>query len=86
MVTLHDGVPVPKVIDFGIAKTTQQELTDKTIHTLFQQFISRAGVALLKRMEDAGDVAHAASPDINKLRGVEQRPAEVRQAVFPRPL
>src|SRR4051812_30295132 len=28
LVTLHDGVPVPKVIDFGIAKATQQELTD----------------------------------------------------------
>jgi hypothetical protein len=27
LVTLHDGVPVPKVIDFGIAKATQQELT-----------------------------------------------------------
>jgi WD40 repeat protein len=39
LVTLHDGVPVPKVIDFGIAKATQQELTDKTIHTQFQQFI-----------------------------------------------
>ena len=23
LVTLHDGVPVPKVIDFGIAKATQ---------------------------------------------------------------
>src|SRR5262245_51749445 len=33
LVTLHDGVPVPKVIDFGIAKATQGELTDKTIHT-----------------------------------------------------
>jgi WD40 repeat protein len=39
LVTLHDGVPVPKIIDFGIAKATQRELTDKTIHTLFQQFI-----------------------------------------------
>ena len=39
LVTLHDGVPVPKVIDFGIAKATQGELTDKTIHTQFQQFI-----------------------------------------------
>ena len=29
LVTLHDGVPVPKVIDFGIAKATQQELTEK---------------------------------------------------------
>src|SRR5262249_15141369 len=31
LVTLHDGVPVPKVIDFGIAKATQGDLTDKTI-------------------------------------------------------
>ena len=38
-VTLHDGVPVPKVIDFGIAKATQQPLTDKTIFTRFQQFM-----------------------------------------------
>ena len=33
LVTLHDGVPVPKVIDFGIAKATQGELTDKTLFT-----------------------------------------------------
>jgi eukaryotic-like serine/threonine-protein kinase len=39
LVTLHDGVPVPKVIDFGIAKATQQPLTDKTMFTAFQQFI-----------------------------------------------
>src|SRR5438045_3864729 len=39
LVTLHDGVPVPKVIDFGIAKATQQELTDKTVFTQFQQFM-----------------------------------------------
>ncbi len=37
--TLHDGVPVPKVIDFGIAKATQGDLTDKTIYTQFQQFV-----------------------------------------------
>ena len=39
LVTLHDGVPVPKVIDFGIAKAPQGELTDKTVFTQFQQFI-----------------------------------------------
>jgi WD40 repeat protein/tRNA A-37 threonylcarbamoyl transferase component Bud32 len=39
LVTLHDGVPVPKVIDFGIAKATQQELTDKTVFTQFRQFL-----------------------------------------------
>ncbi|MCZ2398791.1 MAG: serine/threonine-protein kinase [Phycisphaerae bacterium] len=39
LVTLHDGVPVPKVIDFGIAKATSQRLTDKTLFTEFKQFI-----------------------------------------------
>jgi WD40 repeat protein/serine/threonine protein kinase len=39
LVTLHDGVPVPKVIDFGIAKATEQRLTDKTLFTEFQSFI-----------------------------------------------
>ena len=40
LVTLHDGVPVPKVIDFGIAKsTTNLRLTDKTIYTAIDQFI-----------------------------------------------
>src|SRR6202162_102683 len=29
LVTLHDGVPVPKVIDFGIAKATSHRLTEK---------------------------------------------------------
>jgi hypothetical protein len=36
----HDGVPVPKVIDFGIAKaTTDQPLTDKTLFTALEQFV-----------------------------------------------
>ncbi len=39
MVTLHDGKPVPKVIDFGIAKATNRELTDKTLFTEYRQFI-----------------------------------------------
>ncbi len=35
-----DGVPMPKIIDFGIAKaTTGQPLTDKTVFTEFEQFI-----------------------------------------------
>ena len=33
LVTLHDGVPVPKVIDFGIAKAIHQELTSQTMAT-----------------------------------------------------
>ncbi len=39
LVTVNDGVPVPKVIDFGIAKATGQRLTDKTFFTAFQQII-----------------------------------------------
>jgi tetratricopeptide (TPR) repeat protein len=39
LVTLHDGVPVPKVIDFGIAKATEQPLTEKTVFTAFGQFM-----------------------------------------------
>jgi serine/threonine protein kinase/Tfp pilus assembly protein PilF len=39
LVTMRDGVPVPKVIDFGIAKATQGKLTDRTLFTAFEQFI-----------------------------------------------
>jgi len=39
LVTLHDGVPVPKVIDFGIAKATEGRLTDATVYTHLHQFI-----------------------------------------------
>ncbi len=39
LVTLHDHRGVPKVIDFGVAKATQQELTEKTIFTRFNEFI-----------------------------------------------
>jgi tetratricopeptide (TPR) repeat protein len=39
LVTVNDGRPVPKVIDFGIAKATQGRLTDQTVYTAFEQFI-----------------------------------------------
>jgi serine/threonine protein kinase/WD40 repeat protein len=40
LVALHENAPVPKVIDFGIAKaTTDQRLTDKTLFTAFEQFV-----------------------------------------------
>jgi serine/threonine protein kinase/tetratricopeptide (TPR) repeat protein len=39
LVTLHDGRPVPKVIDFGIAKALNQRLTEKTIFTRYSQMI-----------------------------------------------
>jgi eukaryotic-like serine/threonine-protein kinase len=39
LVAMQDGVPVPKVIDFGIAKATEQRLTDKTFFTAMGDFI-----------------------------------------------
>ena len=39
LVTLHDGVPVPKVIDFGVAKATNQKLTEKTLFTNYSTMI-----------------------------------------------
>jgi serine/threonine protein kinase len=39
MVTSHDGKPVPKIIDFGIAKAINQRLTEKTLFTRYAQII-----------------------------------------------
>ncbi|MBL9207371.1 MAG: serine/threonine protein kinase, partial [Opitutaceae bacterium] len=39
LVTLHDSRPVPMVIDFGVAKATNQRLTEKTLFTRFATMI-----------------------------------------------
>ncbi|MEW6156363.1 MAG: serine/threonine-protein kinase, partial [Verrucomicrobiota bacterium] len=39
LVTMQDGKPVPKVIDFGIAKAIEEPLTEKTVLTNFHAFI-----------------------------------------------
>jgi serine/threonine protein kinase len=39
LVALHDDKPVPKVIDFGVAKATGTPLTEKTLHTGFEQVV-----------------------------------------------
>jgi len=55
LVTLHDGAPVPKVIDFGIAKaTTGQPLTDKTVFTAFEQFIGTPAYMSPEQAEMSG--------------------------------
>jgi eukaryotic-like serine/threonine-protein kinase len=54
LVTLHDGVPVPKVIDFGIAKATQAELTELTIYTQHQQFIGTPAYMSPEQAEMSG--------------------------------
>src|SRR6266702_3581939 len=55
LVTLHDGVPIPKVIDFGIAKaTTDVRLTDKTMFTRFEQFIGTPAYMSPEQAEMSG--------------------------------
>ena len=54
LVTLHDGVPVPKVIDFGIAKATQGELTDQTVYTQYLQFIGTPAYMSPEQAEVSG--------------------------------
>src|SRR5438128_2156201 len=55
LVTMHDGVPVPKVIDFGIAKaTTDQRLTDKTLFTAFEQFMGTPAYMSPEQAEISG--------------------------------
>jgi serine/threonine protein kinase/tetratricopeptide (TPR) repeat protein len=39
LVAVQDGEPVPKVIDFGIAKATEERLTDKTLFTAYAQLV-----------------------------------------------
>jgi serine/threonine protein kinase/tetratricopeptide (TPR) repeat protein len=39
LVTSHDGTPVVKVIDFGVAKAIGHQLTDKTVYTQLTQLV-----------------------------------------------
>lgn len=54
LVTLHDSGPVPKVIDFGIAKATSQRLTDKTLFTGFQEFMGTPEYMSPDQVETSG--------------------------------
>jgi len=54
MVTLHDGTPVPKVIDFGIAKATNQRLTEKTVFTRYAQMIGTPAYMSPEQAEFSG--------------------------------
>jgi serine/threonine protein kinase len=54
LVTLHDGLPVPKVIDFGIAKATEGCLIDQTLFTAFEQFIGTPAYMSPEQAEMSG--------------------------------
>jgi serine/threonine protein kinase/tetratricopeptide (TPR) repeat protein len=51
LVSQHDGAPVVKVIDFGVAKAVGQQLTDRTVYTHLRQMI---GTPLYMSPEQAG--------------------------------
>ena len=54
LVTLHDGVPVVKVIDFGVSKATVQKLTEKTLFTAFGQMIGTPAYMSPEQAEMSG--------------------------------
>ena len=54
IVTLHDGVPMPKIIDFGIAKATEAQLTEKTLFTQFHTFLGTPAYTSPEQMEMSG--------------------------------
>jgi serine/threonine protein kinase/dienelactone hydrolase len=54
MVTLHDGEPVVKVIDFGISKAIGQQLTEKTMFTAYGQMIGTPAYMSPEQAETSG--------------------------------
>jgi WD40 repeat protein len=87
LVTLHDGVAVPKVIDFGIAKATAGRLTDNTLFTAFEQFI---GTVLAVAISPDGDSTISGAKDgevllwknaaVQPIEGRRMLPAHVLSA------
>jgi serine/threonine protein kinase len=54
LVALHDGIPVPKVIDFGIAKAISGRLTDDPAVTLQGQFVGTPAYMSPEQAEMSG--------------------------------
>lgn len=54
MVTLHDGRPVVKVIDFGVSKALSQRLTEKSIYTAYGQMIGTPAYMSPEQAEMSG--------------------------------
>ena len=54
MVTLHDGAPVPKVIDFGIAKALDRPLTTETLFTRYGDMVGTPQYMSPEQAEKSG--------------------------------
>ena len=66
MVTRHEGQPVPKVIDFGIAKAINQKLTEKTLFTRYAHIIGTPAY-MSPEQADLGDLDVDTRSDIYSL-------------------
>ncbi len=54
LVTLIDGEPVPKVIDFGVAKAIDQRLTERTLFTQFGALVGTPEYMSPEQADNAG--------------------------------
>src|SRR6201993_1654258 len=55
LVTEIDGKPMPRIIDFGVAKATSQKLTAGTMHTSFGTLIGTIGYMSPEQADPIGD-------------------------------
>ena len=74
LIALYDGAPVPKVIDFGIAKATGEPLTDKTLFTNFAQMVGTLPRLLSRVPLRTGLGLGPSRPD--RLEGAGHHPAQ----------
>ncbi|MBX3439617.1 MAG: serine/threonine protein kinase, partial [Planctomycetaceae bacterium] len=54
LITLNDGTPVPKVIDFGVAKALNQRLTERTFFTRHAQILGTPMYMSPEQAESSG--------------------------------
>ncbi|GAG03154.1 unnamed protein product, partial [marine sediment metagenome] len=60
MVTMYDGQPVPKVIDFGVSKAINQQLTERTFFTAYGQIVGTPQYMSPEQADNSGqDVERA---------------------------
>ncbi|MHC4323503.1 MAG: protein kinase domain-containing protein [Planctomycetota bacterium] len=66
MVSRHESQPIPKVIDFGIAKATNQRLTEKTLFTRYAHIVGTPAY-MSPEQADLGDTDVDTRSDIYSL-------------------
>ncbi len=54
LITLHDGKPIVKIIDFGISRAINQRLTERTLFTKFDQMIGTPAYMSPEQAEMSG--------------------------------